>query len=178
MQWPLAELPKQIGPYEVVEAKGRGFYAATYLVRLPPLNTLRILKVAPVDTYSKFNKSWDEECKRHSHLVSQHQSHFVRIFTFGIETIEFRDGTSLPCHWAELDFVEGKPLSEFINSRGSSSQAAAQITLDLLEILRVLRANQIFHNDLHADNIIVAELDKADRRGTPFYRSIHQSCGN
>jgi hypothetical protein len=63
-----------------------------------------------------------------------------------------------------MDYVPGPTLEDLLVKGGLSITAVAQIAIDLLEMLRVLHAKQMVHNDLHAGNIIVQGLGTGDRR--------------
>lgn len=103
--------------YTVTKAIGRGFYGATYLCevqkRFKKENVL--LKVTPVASYSFFGKNFEAECTKHAE-VAENTEHLVKIedafdaeITFGSETIS--------CHVAELQYIEGQVLADYIEDR-------------------------------------------------------------
>ena len=65
--FPLTHHPSSIGEYVVTEARGRGFYAVTYLCHRGKLKRPYILKVSPISIYSFFGKDF-EECLPYFHI--------------------------------------------------------------------------------------------------------------
>ena len=160
--FPLTAFPEKLGEYRVLESRGRGFYASTYLCERGRLGTKYILKVSPAAVYEYFKKSFEEECELHRD-VAQDTEHIVAIEDYLDETIQF-GGTPIPCHVAVLDFVEGESLNKYLESEPPSAESAAQVAIDLVRIWRELTNKNVHHNDLHADNIIIQHLRPGARR--------------
>lgn len=165
-RWPLDNAPDSIGPYKVLGPKARGFYGTTYIVTKPPLSQKRLLKIVPKKTYIVMGKSWETECEEHALLATPNQPHFARLIDCGEASVDFR-GDVIECYWAELDYYDGPTLKELLEKGEADVLAVAQIALDLLEMLRVLEMKERHHNDLHAGNIIVAQLAESELRRTP-----------
>lgn len=160
--FPLSEAPMEIGPYRVVRALSRGFYAATYIAeRKSGLKAKSVLKVTPASFYEFFKgKNFEHECQLH-HEVAEGTDHLVKIREMwpSIDVV-FGDET-LPCCVAELEYIEGPLLTDYLDgSEEVTAQIAAQIAIDLLRLREELERKQIFHNDLHAGNILVEKLKK------------------
>ncbi len=161
--FPLSRRPDKIGDYRVVESRGRGFYASTYLCERGRLRTKYILKVSPAAIYAFFKKSFEDECRLHQQ-VAEDTEHIVSIEDYFDETIQFGD-EAVPCHIAVVDFIDGQSLDEFIKqSAEMSAESAAQVAIDLVRIWRELTNKNVHHNDLHADNIIIQRLRPDARR--------------
>jgi hypothetical protein len=161
--FPILTPPEHIGEYKVVEALDRGFYAATYVVEKPPFGARAVLKVVPRKLYAHFNKDFATECRLH-HDVAQGNLHIIDIATFYDADVRFAD-VEIPCHVAELRYVEGSRLDRIL--RGAESLEAhtlAQIAIDLLYILAEFSRRNMFHNDLQAANIVVEHLSPEERR--------------
>ena len=158
--FPLDNMPKEIGNFTIEKSIARGFYGATYLaVSKERIPKQRVLKVIPQNIYTFFEKDFDSECQEHSRLQNEH---IVEIHNYFDENVDF-GGTIIPCHISVLDYIDGKSLENVMES-DISIERLTQITIDLLEILKVLKNNQKNHNDLHPGNIIVANLQQGTRR--------------
>jgi serine/threonine protein kinase len=161
--YPLTNHPSSIGEYLVTEARGRGFYAATYLCHRGKLKRPYILKVSPVSIYKFFGKHFETECQIHLE-VARGTEHIVPINDYFDTSINFGDNT-IDCFVAVIDFIEGIPLNKYIESPNPiSARSAAQIAIDLFRIWREFINKQRYHNDLHADNIIIQKLHEDARR--------------
>jgi serine/threonine protein kinase len=158
--FPLDNMPKEIGDFTIEKSIARGFYGATYLaVSKERIPKQRVLKVIPQSIYTFFEKDFDSECQEHSKLQNEH---IVEIHNYFDKNVNF-GGTIIPCHISVLDYIDGKSL-ENVMASDISIERLTQITIDLLEILEVLKNNQKNHNDLHPGNIIVANLQQGTRR--------------
>jgi len=158
--WPfdfsLANAPAEIGPYRILRPLGRGFYAATYVAeRKTGLKTKSVLKVTPRAFYEFFPaKNFDQECQLHQD-VAEGTEHLVKIRDMLPDVDVLFGGQPLPCCVAELDFVDGPLLTAYFGGEAKVTAAvAAQIAIDLLRLREELERKQIFHNDLHAGNIM------------------------
>ncbi len=161
--FPLTSAPAVIGEFEVERPLGRGFYGATYVARRKgPLRTQRVLKVSPKATYKTLGKSFDDEVARHA-AIAEGADHVIAIEQVFDADISF-DGVIIPCHVAELEYVEGEPLSRHLTGRAPLGAAeASQIACDLFRIREEFERALYNHNDLHENNIIVRRL-RPDRR--------------
>lgn len=172
--FPLDQAPKTIGDFKVVRAVSRGFYAAVYQVTHGALDVPYVLKVAPVAIYEKFadyGKDFHHESKIHREVAAG-SDHLVAIHNIFDLDVTFGDVT-LPCHVAQLDYIDGTPLEDVLNAEPPpSSRTAAQIALDLLQLLEELQAKESFHNDLHDSNIMVQTLPTTSRRAEALDDSI------
>ena len=172
--FPLKHAPAEIGPYKILRPLGRGFYAATYVAeRKTGLRNKSVLKVSPRAFYSFFpGKDFEQECLLHRD-VSEGTEHLVKIRDMLPEIeVTFGDQT-LACCVAELDFVDGPLLTDYFEGGEKVTAAvAAQIAIDLLRLREELERKQIFHNDLHAGNIIVERLKKESYRADAVDPSI------
>jgi len=162
--FPLTQVPTEIGQYRVLRPLSRGFYAATYIAeRKFGLKSKSVLKVTPTAFYKFFTtKNFEKECQLH-HDVAEGTDHLVKIREMlpSIDVV-FGDRT-LPCCVAELEYIEGSLLTDYLDgSQALTAPIAAQIAIDLLRLREELERKQVFHNDLHAGNILVENL-KRDR---------------
>jgi hypothetical protein len=171
--FPLSNPPQEIGSFSIIKPLARGFYAATYVAeRKVGLRGKVVLKVTPKSFYEFFNKSFEQECQLHQE-VADGTDHLVKIrdmmpqvdVTFGTET--------LTCCVAQLDYLDGPLLTEYFEDKQKvTAQVAAQIAIDLLRLREELERRHIFHNDLHAGNIIVERLRRERQRADAIEPSI------
>lgn len=170
-EFPLTSFPEQIEQYRLVKALGRGFYSATFVAESGRLADRCVLKVSSKALYEFFKKDFDQECRVHADIDndSEHIAGIRNMFdadlVFGNEIV--------PCHIAVLEYIDGIPLSEYLeNAESLSSETIAQIGIDLFRIIGDLEIKEIFHNDLHSGNIIVQQLKPGARRAEAIDENI------
>lgn len=181
--FPLLNAPTEIGSYRIVRPLGRGFYAATYVAeRKTGLTSKSVLKVTPKSFYVTFpEKNFEKECRLHDQ-VAQGTEHLVKIREmYGDQLVSFGD-QPLSCCVAELEYVEGPLLTAYFDGTEKvTAEVAAQIAIDLLRLREELERVQIFHNDLHAGNIIIEKLKKERYRADavdPAIRAVAIDLGS
>ena len=169
--FPLSDAPAAIAAYSGIQPLSRGFYAAAYVVQRGVLRRKRVLKVIPKRVAERFNKDFEAECVKHL-SVAEGTEHIVKIEDVLESDVSFGELT-LPCHIAEMDYVDGLPLSRYIgNEAALTASIATQIAIDLLRLLDELQKKRVNHNDLHADNLIVATLVESARRANVVDSSV------
>jgi hypothetical protein len=172
--FPLTSAPTEIGPYRIVGSLDRGFYAATFVAeRKIGLRTKSVLKVTPKSFYDFFpNKNFEQECRLHEEVAAGTE-HLVMIRDMLPDVdVVFGDQT-LPCCVAALDFIEGPMLTAYFGGTEKvTAPVAAQIAIDLLRLGDELERKEIFHNDLHAGNIIIQKLKRESFRADAIDPSI------
>lgn len=159
--------------YSVLDAIGRGFYGVTYLCEIQKRfrKELVLLKVTPVQLYDFFGKDFEKECIKHAE-VAENTEHLVKIEDAFDADVTF-DTETLTCHVAELQYIQGKVLSEYIEDPNhNQSKVFAQIAIDLLRIWHELIVKGEFHNDLHMGNLIVEQLTNSMQRIDAIYDKI------
>lgn len=167
--FPLLHPPKKIRDYEIERALDRGFYGATFVVQTGMFHKRNVLKITPKSfyTYAPFNKtSFQKECELHLR-ASQGARHIVGVTDAFEEVITFSDpaGSSIDCYVLVLDFVDGTTLKKYVaDPLGLSARTVAQIAIDLLRIRGEFEAKLLYHNDLHAGNLLVEQLAEGMRR--------------
>ncbi|MGY3484446.1 hypothetical protein ACVW1C_002329 [Bradyrhizobium sp. USDA 4011] len=172
--FPLSNAPAEIGPFKILRPLGRGFYAATYVAeRKTGLRNKSVLKVTPKAFYEFFpGKDFEEECLLHRD-IAEGTEHLVGIRDMlPDEQVQFGD-QSLQCCVAELNFIDGLLLTDYFDGEQKVTAAiAAQMAIDLLRLREELERKKVFHNDLHAGNIIVERLKKDSFRADAVDPSI------
>lgn len=159
--------------YNIVRPIGRGFYGATYLCEVQKRFKKEqvLLKVIPVNLYDFFGKDFEEECNKHA-SVSEKTEHLVKIEDAFESNVSFGKEL-LKCYVAELQYIEGEELSEFLkDDKNIQPKIFAQLSIDLLKIWNELILKGEFHNDLHLGNLMVERLDTSIKRVDSIYDSI------
>lgn len=172
--FPLFDAPGEIDGFKVVRPLNRGFYSAVFHVTFGALASPYVLKVSSKRIYEKFaeyGKNFEQECRLHNEVAAG-SDHLVPLRDMFDAEVSFGD-IVLPCHVAQLDYVPGEALEDFLlSSPPPASRAIAQIALDLLQLLEELRLKQVRHNDLHDGNIIVQRLGVTSRRAEAIDDSV------
>lgn len=179
---PLRDAPLQVDKFRVIAPIARGFYGVTYRAKHEALGTSVVLKVVPKSVYEALHKSWTQECQLHASL--QEETQFIaRITDSGEASVDFGSERFL-CHFAVLEDITGPTLAEVLaapREHDLTSRRAAQIALDLLEILHTFDQREHYHNDLNATNIIVHPLTSGTQRSDgfhPFVRAVAVDLGS
>lgn len=180
--FPLTSPPSSIGDFDVDQPLGRGFYGAAFVGRKRgPIRQRRVLKVSPKAMYTHFNKSFADEVTRHAE-VSEGADHVVALEGMFDADVTFGD-VVIPCHVAELRFLDGDPLDSYISGRLPLNAAqAAQIACDLFRMRDEFEKRLVHHNDLHGANVVVERLAKPRWRGgdaiEPAIRAVAIDLGS
>lgn len=167
--FPLQYPPTRIGKYEIERALGRGFYGATFVAQTGIFKKRCVLKISPKSFYEyvPFNKTpFEQECKLHL-IASNGARHIVGVENAFSEVVTFSDpeSSSLDCNVLVLDFVEGQTLKQFVADPSKlSARTVAQIAIDLIRIRGEFESKHLYHNDLHAGNLLVEKLAEGVRR--------------
>ena len=171
-KFPLIDFPDYINEYKIVRPLGRGFYAATYVVERGALNAKFVLKVSPKKFFDLFSdKDFENECQQHMD-VAQGTEHIVDIYDMFEATVRYGD-VEVPCNIAQLEYIEGKPLADYLDSNEEiTALTTAQIAIDLFRIREEFQNKNVNHNDLHAENIIIQELGHDARRANVIDDSV------
>ena len=170
--FPLFDRPATVQNHTIVKHLGRGFYAATYIAERGILRTKSVLKVSPRSFFEFFPKSdFESECQTHA-AVAEGTEHIVGISDMFDADLTFGDAV-VPCHVAELEYVNGRLLGDYLRPETElSATAAAQIAIDLFKIRDELQKKGVNHNDLHAENIVIEALGPDARRAGAIDDSI------
>jgi serine/threonine protein kinase len=171
----LEKTPHKIQNYEIISGLGRGFYGSTYIARAGRFRKV-VVKVTPVEFYKFFKKpSFEIETERHNELA-QNANHIIGIEDSFSSTVTFSDieDTSIECYVSVLEYVEGSLLRDYLDGTilDVKISTICQITADLLTIRTEFESNQLNHNDLHAENLIVERLPTTLRRQDAMDDSI------
>lgn len=147
-----APTPKQIGPYEIVEALGEGGMGHVYRARHESLGREVALKL--IRTEHRFASDARERFLREARVASRlDHKNLCRVYEFG-------EHEGLP--WFAMQLIEGTSLAERIEDarvRGEKSVAdpreLAALFAKIADALHVAHENGLVHRDIKPGNIVI-----------------------
>ena len=144
----MAELPKQIGRYQVKRAIGQGAMGVVYLAEDPMLKRRLAIKVVRAVGEERDNAL--ERFKREAEISAQlNHPNIVTIYDVGEEP-------SLGPFLA-MEYVEGASLAKFVRDGSLDLETRFGILIQAMRALRTAHRHAIVHRDVKPDNILVAE---------------------
>lgn len=168
----LEHAPDTVEQYEIVQSISRGFYGATYVALKGRRKIKRALKLIPKSFYEGHPEKFQQEVDNHF-SAAESAEYIVKITEEPFETTAVFGTEKIECYGIEMDYIDGFVLSQIYDkSIELTSEMAVQISSDLLNLLRELHQRGLNHNDLHAGNIIVAELSPSAFRADAVDKEI------
>ncbi|MEO1523966.1 MAG: alpha/beta fold hydrolase [Planctomycetota bacterium] len=139
------QVPKSIGPYEIVREIGRGGMGVVYLGLDPRLGREVAIKLLSKER-SK-DPTWVTRFAREAKLASMlnHPS-ILTIYEVG-------DHQGVP--YLATEFVEGETLRSRISRRAISLAEAVDFGVQLISAIATAHAGQVVHRDLKPDNVMI-----------------------
>ncbi len=164
--FPLRNAPSSLNGRKIVGSLSRGFYGAVFVTEHPRFPRKFAVKVVPKKAYAPqdeggYGKDFDREVQLHSELSDIDL--VASLLDAGDEDVTF-GAHVVPCHWLEMEYVDGPTLDDKIQGSPTSPREIAQIAWDLLDLIDALQQRGGFHNDLHGRNILIATLDESHAR--------------
>jgi len=139
----------RVGPYQLIRRLGAGGMAEVWLARradgafrrevalkLPMLVHLR------ADLEQRFTRERDI-------LASLEHPHIARLYDAGV------DPNGLP--YLSMEYVEGRPLTEWCDAHRLEIQARLELFLQILEAVQYAHEKQVIHRDLKPSNVLVTQ---------------------
>ncbi|HEV3262376.1 MAG TPA: protein kinase [Gemmataceae bacterium] len=185
---PHAELPRQIGQFEIRARLGSGAFGAVYRAYDPRLEREVALKVAHPETLA--NPPAVERFLREAQAAAQlRHPHIVPVFEAG------RDGA---CYYIASALITGRTLAETLRAGRLDFRSSARLVRDLAEALHHAHRLGIVHRDVKPANVMLDAEGKAylmdfglahwqgapnrltrlgDVLGTPAYMAPEQAKG-
>jgi serine/threonine protein kinase/Tol biopolymer transport system component len=143
------QIGARVGPYELIRLLGGGGMAEVWLARradgafkrevalkLPLVGRLR------TDLEQRFARERDI-------LARLEHPHIARLYDAGV------DPNGLP--YLSMEYVEGRPLTEWCDARRLGILARLELFLQMLEAVQYAHEKQVIHRDLKPSNVLVTE---------------------
>jgi TolA-binding protein len=143
---PATEVPKQVGPYEILAPLGKGGVAGVYKAMEPSSNRTVAIKLLPAAVAN--DPAVVERFHREAQAVAMLQH-------AGIVQLLDR-GEDRGILYLVMELVEGTSLDVVLRQRRLSLQEAVQVVKQLARALEVAHAAGIVHRDLNPRNILVS----------------------
>jgi serine/threonine protein kinase/tetratricopeptide (TPR) repeat protein len=147
-----ADPPARIGPWRLVRILGRGGMGAVHLGERDDgaFDQRVAIKVLAPTLGSRFARARFDRERRI--LARMEHPNVARLLDGGVTP------EGLP--YLAMEYVEGRPIDQYVREEGLSVEARLQLYLQVLEAVRFAHANLVIHRDLKPSNILV------DQRGT------------
>ena len=144
----MAELPRQIGRYEVKRTLGQGAMGIVYLAEDPLLKRQLAIKV--VRAAGEERDLTLERFRREAEISAQlNHPNIVTVYDVGEEPAL---GPFLA-----MEYVEGHSLAKFIRDHSLELETRFGILIQAMRALRAAHRHAIVHRDVKPDNILVTE---------------------
>ncbi len=140
------EVPKQIGPYEILGPLGKGGMGAVYKAMQPSLNRIVAIKVLPGD----FAKDPDAVARFHREAQTVAMLSHPNI----VQIID--KGEDQGILYFAMEYVEGTSLDVVLRQRRLSLQEVVQIIKQIGRGLGAAHRAGVVHRDLNPRNILVS----------------------
>ena len=144
------DLPRDFGPYELLEEIGRGGMGVVYKARQKALDRIVAVKMilpahlASSDHIRRFQvEAWAAARLRHANITQIHDV-----------------GQEHGQHYFTMEYVEGESLANRIKHEPLSFDAVARLLSVVARVVDHLHAQGVVHRDLKPSNIL---LDRDDR---------------
>ena len=148
--FPSGTLPTKLGRFEVQRVLGRGSMGAVLLAQDPAIDRIVAIKLIqtavhlPQSSQEKYKERFYREASAAGQLI---HPNIVTVFDVG----HADDDTP----FIVMEFIEGKTLSEILETEPLSFTRAFQIAHDVLDGLAFAHSQGIVHRDIKPGNIIV-----------------------
>lgn len=178
-----------VGKYEIIRKIGKGGMGVIYLARHTQLETLRALKVLPVES-TEDNPVFAERFIREARIASQIRHPNV------VEVMDVETDPDLNVSYIVMEYVDGGSLRQVLKGQSKLNIEQAIITIQsVASALSIAAEHGIVHRDIKPDNIMftrngtvkladlgIAKKDDEDDNltktnvmmGTPAYLSPEQ----
>ncbi|MCC6393537.1 MAG: serine/threonine protein kinase [Bryobacterales bacterium] len=136
-----------VGPYRLERELGRGGMAVVWLaVRAD--GTLRRTVALKLPLFSLRNRVLDERFARERDILARlSDARIARLYDAGI------DASGQP--YLALEYIDGRPITEFAGSMRLSLDARLRLFLDVLRAVQHAHSGLVVHRDLKPSNILV-----------------------
>lgn len=150
---------QKVGDYSLIQYVNRGFYSATYHAE-NKIGKEFAVKITPQILYSEHEKNFEEEIRKYRQ-VGTHPN-VAELIDAGYSEVK-ADSTSLQTYYVVMEWIAGQKLTEFMKREEISVSEMYGVILDMSSGVARFESNNLWHNDLNSDNILVKELTEEER---------------
>jgi eukaryotic-like serine/threonine-protein kinase len=140
-------IPEKIGPFRILKKLGEGGMGVVYLGQRKTADFEQLLAI------KRLNAAVDSELARQRLLIEQRVLASLRhphIAQF-VDGGEDADGTP----YVAMEFVDGVPLLEHVQTQDLSRQQRLRLFLDLCQAVHFAHQHLIVHRDIKAGNVLI-----------------------
>jgi len=143
----------------LIKACPRGFYGLTYKA-IDGRGKLFAIKLISKLCYKQYGKDFDQEVNIYAKLPNH--PCIASYISSGEVTVPFPNN-HIDFYFIQSEWIEGDTLKNWMSTKPLSVVDLQTAATDLLSALEAINEKQLWHNDLHAENILVTELSEAER---------------
>ncbi len=146
--------------YTLTEFKGRGFYGITFKA-LDSYDKSVALKLISERAYEINDKDFDDEARLYAQLPDSLS--IVKYVSAGRTSLNYR-GELFNFNYIISEWVDGIPIKDLFGVDDLCPEDFIIAARDLLTALQELYSRNLWHNDLHNENILVMHISPAQQR--------------
>jgi hypothetical protein len=150
-----------VGNYKLVRYHARGFYGLTFEAKDELGGKPFAIKLLSKAAYTKHNKDFTDEVRVHGQLPNTPS--IVGYVGAGSQELT-AIGKTVDFHYIVSGWISGPTLADFLTSSNVHAEDLIVAARDLLSAANVMNERQVWHNDLHDENVIVHELSETEMR--------------
>jgi serine/threonine protein kinase len=147
--------------YELAQYKARGFYGLTFRAVHILSGKVVAIKLISKVAYSKNSKDFDSEIRLHASIPDS--PNIVRFLDAGQCELTSRK-QSLSFFYIISEWIQGTTFLDFLKAPVLGAEDLLIAARDMLVGLAVLNVKQLWHNDLHDENILIRDLSSQEMR--------------
>ncbi|MFF0963988.1 protein kinase domain-containing protein [Streptomyces sp. NPDC003703] len=141
------------GRYKLIRAVGRGGMATVHQATDTALGRRVAVKVMDrVAAGEEFRTRFRQEARA---MAALNHRNVIAIHDVGEEA----DPSGTPTPYLVMEFIDGRPLGEFVSGHGMPAHRALRITADILSALAASHDAGLIHRDIKPANIMISEND-------------------
>ncbi len=134
-----------VGPYHLLRVLGEGGMGVVYLAERADLGSHSAIKLLRDAWLSPARR--DRFASEQRTLASLHHPAIAQLY----DADSLPDGTP----WFAMEYVEGQPLTDFCEARGTSITARLRLFRAVCEAVQYAHSHAVIHRDLKPSNILV-----------------------
>lgn len=149
----------KVGGLTLIKPCPRGFYGLTYKA-IEDRGKFFAVKLISKLCYKQYGKDFAQEVNIYAKLPNH--PCIASYIGCGEVTVPFPK-TFGEFYFIQSEWIEGDTLQSWMSSKPLSVIDLQTAATDLLSAIEAINENQLLHNDLNAENILVTELSEAER---------------